>query len=959
MPLFQQSILKKHLKNLPLSKVQKAWQTFITHFQQPEKQANIRKSKEEQYQTGFFQDLFVDVLGYTLHPNVKYDLITEFKNVKNAGKADGTILKAKKPIAVIELKGTKTKNLDEVEKQAFSYKNNQPTTVYIITSNFEKLRFYIGNTVDVEEFNLFTLSFERFKLLWICLAKDNLLRDLPQKMKVDSVEEEEHITKELYKKYATFKHELFENIQKNNPSYDTLLLFKKTQKLLDRFLFLFFAEDKGLIAPNSVRKILIDWNNLRADYNIKIPLYERFQQFFTFLNVGQKDKHHDIFAYNGGLFAPDEILDELEIEDTVLATHTEKISKYDFDSQVSVNILGNIFEHSLTEIEEISAKLSGQPLDKRKSKRKKDGVFYTPKYITKYIVDNTIGRLCKEKQIELAITEADYVPNQSKKQKLLLQKRLKNYRTWLLQLTICDPACGSGAFLNQALEYLISAHAYVDDLENRLLGSSIPLPNIQNQILENNLYGVDINEESVEIAKLSLWLRTAQRGRKLTTLNNNIKCGNSLIDDPKVAGEKAFVWSKEFPHIFEKGGFDVVIGNPPYGAELSEKNFLKEKFKETSFGTIDSYKYFLHQGINILRNNGLLSYIMPDSYLEKEYYEDIRILISKNFQTITNIKLGDDIFNEVNLPTAISIFSNKGYENKEFKYLDISTIEKSIKALSLFNSAKYIKVRPDEINKSFIATPTIIQKKGTKPLIEVYKQVMGVKVYQKGKGLPKQTSFEKKENVFVSKKQTKEFSYPYVSQGIERYYYDDKLEFIKYGKWLAEPRQQEIFDVPKVIIREIVNPRIYATYIERPAIVKNVAAVIVEIDVDYPVLYLLALMNSKLFTYYVMVKSPKRNNKSYPSFSSKLIKNIPIKKTVGQEKQTFIEKANQMLTLHKTFQEKKNRFLRRLQDNFELEKLSKKTKEFYKYDFKTLLKELKKKKIHMPLLEQDKWGGVF
>ena len=121
----------------------------------------------------------------------------------------------------------------------------------------------------------------------------------------------------------------------------------------------------------------------------------------------------------------------------------------------------------------------------------------------------------------------------------------------MLELTICDPACGSGAFLNQALEFLINEHHTIDELNARLFGSTMVFRDVENQILENNLFGVDINEESVDIARLSLWLRTAQRGRKLTTLNKNIKCGNSLIDDPAVAGDKAFKWEEEFPYVFQ------------------------------------------------------------------------------------------------------------------------------------------------------------------------------------------------------------------------------------------------------------------------------------------------------------------------------------------------------------------------------------------------------------------------
>ena len=111
---------------------------------------------------------------------------------------------------------------------------------------------------------------------------------------------------------------------------------------------------------------------------------------------------------------------------------------------------------------------------------------------------------------------------------------------------------------------MIQEHKYIDELESQLLGHGFKFPAVENYILENNLYGVDINDESVEIAKLSLWLRTAQKGRKLASLNNNLKCGNSIIEDEEVAGNKAFSWEIEFPQIFAKGGFDVVIGNPPY-----------------------------------------------------------------------------------------------------------------------------------------------------------------------------------------------------------------------------------------------------------------------------------------------------------------------------------------------------------------------------------------------------------
>ena len=564
MSLFQKSVLSKYLKASDENACATQWQAFKQHFHNPTIQQNIKNSKEEQYQEGFLNDLFVKVLGYIKNPEPNFNLTTELKNISNAKKTDGAIIIDNKTIAVIELKGTNTTDLSKVETQAFNYKNNQPDAIYVITSNFEKLRFYIDNAVDFMEFNLFQLTEVDFNLMWLCLAHQNLSKGLAQKIKNESLFNEENITKQLYKDYSTFKNELFASIQQSNPQYNKLILYKKTQKLLDRFLFIFFAEDRLLLPPNSIRAILKQWQQLK-DLDEYKPLYSRYSKYFGYMNTGFKGRQHDIFAYNGGLFAPDEILDNIIVDDEVLAKHTQNLSNYDFESEVSVNILGHIFEHSLNEIESITAELEGKAIDTKKTKRKKDGVFYTPKYITKYIVENTVGKLCTEKKTELQIEEADYakVRKGRKKETLKkLQQQLESYRNWLLTLTICDPACGSGAFLNQALEFLITEHRYIDELQAKLLNEPMILSDIENSILENNLFGVDINEESVDIAKLSLWLRTAQKGRKLTTLSSNIKCGNSLIDDPAIAGAKAFSWQQEFPQVFEpidKQAFHVVL----------------------------------------------------------------------------------------------------------------------------------------------------------------------------------------------------------------------------------------------------------------------------------------------------------------------------------------------------------------------------------------------------------------
>jgi hypothetical protein len=285
MPLFQKSVLNKYISDLNPKVVDEAYNKFRIHFGNSEIQNNIRNAKEEQYQEGFLRELFVVILGYTLNPQPNFNLTTELKNEKGSKKADGAILKENKAIAVIELKGTNTTDLSKIESQAFGYKNNQPECIYVITSNFEKLRFYIDNAIDFLEFNLFTLTNKEFELLYLCLSFENINKNIPKKIKEESVSEEDIITKKLYNDYSLFKRELHQNLVKLNSQYEPLELFKKSQKLLDRFLFIFFAEDRQLLPTNLIFRINKEWKQLR-EMRIEVSLYDRYKIYFNDLNKG-------------------------------------------------------------------------------------------------------------------------------------------------------------------------------------------------------------------------------------------------------------------------------------------------------------------------------------------------------------------------------------------------------------------------------------------------------------------------------------------------------------------------------------------------------------------------------------------------------------------------------------------------------------------------------------------------
>lgn len=675
MPIFQKSVIKKHLKNLNQEKVEKAFQTFRLNYN-PAKIEQIKTLKEEEYQDGFLREIFVDVLGYTLRPDENFDLQREFKNQTDGKKADGAILKDENAIAVIELKSTKTKDLTKITQQAFNYKNNQPKCKYVITSNFQKIRFYIDYSTEFEEFDLFFLDRERFELLYLILHKESIFSNLPIKLKKETQFHEKEISEELYKDYSYFKNKLFNSLIANHPNDDKLLLFKKSQKLLDRFLFILFAEDSGLLPPNSISRVIKRFDILKEEDAYK-PIYEIFKQYFGYMNIGRKGRKEsdNIPAYNGGLFYEDVLLNNLNIDDEILIDDLKKLSTYDFNTEVDVNILGHIFEHSLNEIEEVTAEIEGTVSDQKRTKRKKDGVFYTPKYITTYIVANTIGRLCIDKRKELGIEEIEYDDSFLKKDKTLtvkgkkLFKTLTEYKNWLTKLKIIDPACGSGAFLNQALNFLIEEHEKIDDIIADLTNSPLRLFNTDKNILENNLFGVDINEESVEIAQLSLWLRTAKKDRKLSKLNKNIKCGNSLL-----ASE--FDWYKEFPDIMKNGGFDVVIGNPPYIKEYTNRQAFDGLHENPCYqGKMDLWYFFGALALDIIKKDyGLIAYIAPNNWITNSGASKFRNIILNKGRITEFIDFGDfKVFDSAGIQTMIYIMkSSDNNENYEFNFSKVN-----------------------------------------------------------------------------------------------------------------------------------------------------------------------------------------------------------------------------------------------------------------------------------------------
>ena len=1001
--LYQKTIVNKYKQALPKETTAQPWQTYQQFFLNKDIQQNILQSKEEQFQEGFLRELFVKVLGYTLNPSPEYNLITEQKNATNSKKADGAILMDGNVVGVIELKDHKTTDLSKVEPQAFNYKSQHPRCRLVVISNFEKLRLYIDNAVEYREWNLFTLNEDEFRELYLCLAWQQVAKGVALQMKSETVSSEDQITKALYRDYSQFKRELFADILKQNPAGEgidarewQLLLFKKTQKLLDRLLFIFFAEDCGLLPPNSMVQIINQWETLK-ELDAYVPFYDRVKLYFNYLDKGHQGKKYEIFAYNGGLFKPDEVLDNILITDDLLARHCRRLSEYDFESDVDVNILGHIFENSLSEIEEVMQQItSGQA--PTTSKRKQDGVFYTPQYITKYIVENTVGRLCTAKKQSLGIREEEYFSDQRRQlqTKKRLLDQLQQYREWLLQITILDPACGSGAFLNAALRFLMDEHKLIDEMETKVSGYSIQFQDVENSILENNLYGVDINEESVEIAQLALWLRTAKPHRKLNTLNQNIKCGNSLISDPAIAGPKAFNWQEQFPQVFERGGFDVVIGNPPYvRAELLPQRDMEyyRNFYKVSNPDGDLFSYFYEKGMSLLKNNGLFGFISNTfdktkagrtlrSFIQNETkiegYVDftevqifegattypIILLLSKNKEGGNNFvytKIPKEMQGAVIINSAPTKEVEQDSLNCDSWSFPNAEMSRVIKKITRFKSVreqygKCFRGLLTGLNNAFIINEEIKELLNTKDAKsdELIKPIYEGKDLQKWHNPKLQKYLICTHNGYEGTQAVNIEDYPAVKEYLDGF--EPQLSK-RYDKGntpynLRNCAYQPLFYQPKIIWGNLQNSNKFSwddngTVISAPACMlpSNNKA-------------LLAILNSKIVWIFLTSICVVRNG-GYIEVKPQYFEQIPIPPIENEFGNALSALADTMLSLNKQLLEKRARFLHRLSENFEGVKITSALQTFDQMDFKAFVGELKKQKIKLSLAEQDEWEDYF
>ena len=532
-----------------------AHQQVLSDWAEAIRSGAIRQQKEQQIRSAFVQKIFCEVLGYTTFGSGNagsYSLADE--SYVGKGRVDVVLgqfggAESGKPhndrvLVPLELKGPNTSNLDVMMpgrfkspvQQVWEYAMDTPHAKFLLLTNMLEIRLYaVGYTRRVyERFDLLEIAdnpaqFQRMQLL---LGVNNLLGGRTLELLNESGAIEKQITRELYADYKRWRIQLIIALAHANP-IEPGALIAPVQKLLDRILFVAFAQQRGLLPAGTLKSV-----HTQSGWK-RVPLWENYQALFRAVDIGLPER--GVPPYNGGLFAPDAVLDHLTVPDAACSVFQE-FAKYDLGGEISVNVLGHIFEQSISDLEELqelantgafTLQAITAQANKASSKtsvsgaRKEHGIVYTPEFITAFIVDQTLGKTLDSARADCVSSYQNDTatgwrkPTAEEKRyaKTLAQPErvveLLFWRAWLAELVrikVCDPACGSGAFLVAVFDVLRAEYASVNEQIAAITGS-MDVFNANKEILNSNLYGVDLNAESIEITKLSLWLKTAQYGK--------------------------------------------------------------------------------------------------------------------------------------------------------------------------------------------------------------------------------------------------------------------------------------------------------------------------------------------------------------------------------------------------------------------------------------------------------------
>lgn len=676
-PLFRLDALRAYLRAFRLPDHANTGRDLIHRWADLLASSAGQEYKESELLPDFLTDIFVQVLGYTT-PTAQMSegrhTLSREKLVEVDGKFADAVLGDFRPeeervVVAVEGKGPRDplerphagRKMSAVD-QGYRYAINVPCD-WIIVTNLREIRLYHKGSTQrtYERFVLAELaeSEEELKRFVFLLGAERMVpRQGPSHLYAlleASEKAGEELTQQFYAEYAQVRSEVLLALLEANSTVEPSEVLSATQRLLDRVLFVAFAEDRGLLPAETLAKAY----QHRDPYNPR-GIWANFQGLFRAIDQGSDLLN--IPRYNGGLFAADEVLDKRMSVPDAVCQRLKRLGDYNYRAPgqdhaaqdeaplVDVEILGHVFEQSIEDVEAIRARLEGgEEVTRATSRRRREGAFYTPSYATRYITGEALKPVLAERFQHLRIAHQQKAggtavqvledPRTYDVEKLNRPQRDALVRFWerwteeLKTVRVLDPSCGSGAFLIEAFDQLHLEYQHATERLNELRegGFAASLFDPDRTILQQNLYGVDLNEEATEIARLSIWIKTAQRGKVLTDLDHNIRVGNSIVDDPEL-DPRAFHWEAAFPEVFAQGGFDVVVGNPPYvRAELLAeiKPHLQKRYA-AYHGGADLYVYFYELGLRLLRPGGRLSYIVTNKWLKAGYGEPLRCLFAQH-----------------------------------------------------------------------------------------------------------------------------------------------------------------------------------------------------------------------------------------------------------------------------------------------------------------------------------------